>query len=84
LSKTFLDSAEEYPPNANFYQNIKGTINMSFLGLPVLTSKNHFRGADPIWQDRALIFDESGENRQMDNEWDESFLLMEPKSGATF
>ena len=57
---------------------------MSFLGLPIYGSQNHLLGAEDFWQDRIMVYDESGTNRQLPSQYDESFVTLEPKSGATF
>lgn len=59
-------------------------MNLSFLGLPLFAGKNHFLGAEPIWAERVEIYDESGVHPQTANDYDESELVIEPKTGASF
>lgn len=59
ISDKMLASSEEYPPNDNFYQGIRGFMNLSFLGLPLFASKNHFLGASEEWANLVEVFDES-------------------------
>lgn len=49
ISDRMLASSTEYPPNDNFYQGQRGFMNLSFLGLPLFASKNHFLGAEEKW-----------------------------------
>jgi hypothetical protein len=67
LSNNSLASQNDYPPNYNFYQQFKGLMNLSFLGLPLFASQNHFLGTDSFWLDRIEIYDESGQNKQLPN-----------------
>jgi len=84
ISDNTLASSEEYPPNENYYQKYKGLLNISFLGLPMFASKNHWYGADDYWMQQVDIYDESGTHKQVANSYDEVVLVLEPKSGATF
>lgn len=79
-----LASSEEYPPNENFYQSFRGFMNLSFLGLPLFASKNHLLGTESKWADLIEVYDESQTHPQFANEFDETYVIMEPKSGATF
>lgn len=45
ISDRMLASSADYPPNANYYQSIRGFMNLSFMGLPLFASKSHFLGA---------------------------------------
>jgi hypothetical protein len=84
ISPNMLASSADYPPNANFYQSIRGFMNLSFMGLPLFASKNHFLGAEDKWRELVELYDESGQHPQFANDYDETEVLMEPKSGATF
>jgi hypothetical protein len=83
IAERTLASSAEYPPNANFYQGIRGFVNLSFMGLPIFAGKNHFLDADSKWQELVELYDESGTHRQYANEFDESEVIIEPKTGAT-
>jgi len=65
-----MASQHDYPPNYNFYQEYTGLMNLSFLGLPLFASKNHFLGTDQYWLDKVEMYDESGLNRQLPNSYD--------------
>lgn len=84
IADRMLAASSDYPPNANFNQGIRGFMNLSFLGLPLFASKNHFLGAEPHWADLVETYDESGAHRQSANDYDETEVIMEPNSGATF
>lgn len=83
MSHTVLESAKEYPPNDIFYQELHGFINMSFTGVPLFISKNHFLDADPAWENMVDIRSENG-YKQLSNPWDDTYLIVEPNTGASF
>lgn len=59
-------------------------MNVSFLGLPVFVSKNHFLDTDPKWRSKVDIFDQSGKIEKKANPSDDSELVIQPKTGAPF
>jgi hypothetical protein len=50
IADRMIASSQEYPPNENYYQGIKGFMNLSFMGLPLFASKNHFLGSEEKWE----------------------------------
>lgn len=84
IADRMLASSSDYPPNKNYNQGIRGFMNLSFLGLPLFASKNHFLGAEQAWADLVESYDESGTHPQQASEYDETEVIMEPNSGATF
>lgn len=84
IADRMLASSKDYPPNENFNQEIRGFMNLSFLGLPLFASKNHFLGAEQYWADLVETYDETGAHPQQANDYDETEVIMEPNSGATF
>jgi hypothetical protein len=84
ISTRMLASSQDCPDNANFYQGFTGLMNLSFMGLPLFASKNHLLGTDPKWNALLEVYDESGKNQQLPSVYDDTEIIMEPKSGATF
>jgi hypothetical protein len=76
ISDRMLASTEEYPPNANFYQSFSGLMNLSFMGLPVFASKNHFLDAKDNWAELVDFYDRSGAHQQKANEYDETEVVI--------
>lgn len=52
--------------------------------MPAVVSKNHFFDSDPKWLDKVEMYDELGENKQSPSYYDDSYLIIEPKTGVTF
>lgn len=60
LSNNTMASEKDFPPNHDYYQSFKGLMNLSFLGLPLFASKNHFLDTDEKWLERVEMYDEKG------------------------
>ena len=59
-------------------------MNLSFQGFPCFIGKNHFLDAPKNWSELVGIYDESGKHKMEANEWDDSYIYLEPYSGASF
>lgn len=51
-------------------------MNLSFLGLPLFASQSHFLEADPYWLERMEMYDESGQNKQLPNDYDQCYITI--------
>ncbi len=49
LDKNFLLSEGQCPANSIYHQTFEGFQNMSFLGVPLFISKNHFYSCPDNW-----------------------------------
>ena len=49
LDQNFLLSESQYEPNNMYHQTFEGFQNMSFLGVPLFISKNHFYSCPENW-----------------------------------
>ena len=84
IADEFLASENRIPANKKFYQKFEGLTNLSFMGPPVFAGRNHFLGTEDGWEDMVEFYDETGTDLQEPNQYDETVMLMEPRSGAVF
>lgn len=49
IQPKFLESSEENPDNAKYYQKYHGFLNQSYQGFPLFISKSHFLDAESYW-----------------------------------
>ena len=46
--------------------------------------KNHFKDAPSNWSELVDIYDETGIHKMTANKWDDSYIFLEPYTGASF
>ena len=57
---------------------------MSFQGFPAYIGKSHFLDAPSNWSELIEVYDETGSFKMKASKWDDSYIYLEPYTGASF